>query len=187
MYVVRRELYQPLPADTILDDYVISMQVIRQGYRVIYEPLAIAHENGTPTASQEWRRRVRVSAGAAQSLLRGHCPSWTRPVELWQFVSHKLLRWLSPIFLLVLLVASVMLAGTSSFYSLSLIGQAALYLVATIATLSVWFRQTRLGGIAFYFVMSNLALAVGLVKGLLRLQPVTWAQPARPSKGTTSL
>ena len=179
MYVVRRELYRPLPADTILDDFVISMQVIRQGYRVVYEPRAIAHENGTPAASQEWRRRVRVSAGAAQSLVRGHYPPWGRPVELWQFVSHKLLRWLSPMFLLVLLVASVMLFGTSSFYRLALLGQAALYLAATIATVSVWFRQTRPGGIAFYFVMSNLALAVGLVKGLLSLQPVTWAQAER--------
>ena len=75
MYVVRRELFQPLPPDTIVDDFVISMRVIQQGKRVAFEPSAVATENATATAQQEFQRRVRLSAGAMQALKRGE---WRR-------------------------------------------------------------------------------------------------------------
>ncbi len=68
MYVLRRDLYQSVPPDTLIDDFVIAMRVIRQGWRVVYEPRAIATENGTPQATHEFRRRVRLTAGAVQAL-----------------------------------------------------------------------------------------------------------------------
>ena len=179
MYVVRKPLFRPLPPDTILDDHVVSMEVIRQGQRVVYEPRAIADENGTPAARQEWRRRVRVAAGATQSIKRGIWPPRSRPVELWQFLSHKALRWLAPLWLAVLLAANAALLGAGLFYQLTMAAQAAVYLAAVLATLSVRFRNSRIGGIPFYFVMSNAAMAVGLIKGLFDLQPVTWAQAER--------
>ncbi len=179
MYVLRKELFRPLPADTILDDFVISMQVIRQGYRVVYEPSAVAHENGTPTATQEWRRRVRVAAGAMQSVLRRQWPPVTRPVELWQYLSHKALRWMMPGFLVVLFVSNALLAPAHLFYQATLVGQCVLYFMAAGGLVSLRFRRTRIGGIAFYFVMSNVAMAVGLVKGLFNRQPVTWQQADR--------
>ena len=179
MYVIRKELFRSLPPDTILDDFVISMQVIQQGYRVVYEPSAIAHENGTPTATQEWRRRVRVAAGAMQSMLRRQWPPITRPVEMWQYISHKALRWMMPWFLVMLFVSNILLTPTHLFYQITLGGQCALYLMAAGGLVSLRFRRIRLGGITFYFVMSNVAMAVGLVKGLFNRQPVTWQQADR--------
>lgn len=179
MYVVRRKLFRPLPADTILDDFVISMQVIRQGFRVVYDPAALAVENGAPRASQEWRRRVRVSAGAAQSIRRGAWPPLRRPVELWQYLSHKLFRWTTPALLACLMVSSVVLFPTALVYQLASYLQAAVYGTALMATGSLRMRQTRLGGVTFYFVMSNVAMAVGFFKGVFNLQPVTWALAER--------
>jgi len=179
LYVVRKELFRPLPPDTILDDFVISMNVIRQGRRVVYEPAAVAHENGTPRALQEFRRRVRVSAGGVQSLKRGDFPPLTRPVELWQFVSHKLLRWVGPLLLVLLLGSNVMLWQAGWFYRTLLLGQVAFYLVAAVGTASVRFRKSRIGGIPFYFVMSHVAMAVGIVKGVANRQRVTWVQADR--------
>ena len=107
MYLLRKNLFKPLPSDTILDDFVISMRVIKQGKKVVYEPSAIATENATPFATTEFRRRKRMSAGAAQSLIRGECPQPFRPIQFWQYLSHKFLRWMVPVLLLVLLTSSL--------------------------------------------------------------------------------
>eukprot|EP00913_Durusdinium_trenchii_P010897 g10226.t1 len=123
MYVIRKELFQPLPPDTILDDFVISMRVIQQGYRVVYEPEAVATENGTPKAAQEFRRRIRVAAGAMQSMKRRQWPPLRRPIELWQYLSHKLLRWFGPVWLVLLLVSNVMLWNQGVLYKCSLVAQ----------------------------------------------------------------
>ena len=236
MYIVRRELFQPLPPDTIVDDFVVSMRVIRQGKRVVYEPTAIATENATATARQEFRRRVRLSAGAMQVLKRGEWPPLVRPVALWQFVSHKALRWLGPVWLVMLLVASgVQVSGVGCqvsgvrcqgsgeeegrgqgsgdrgqgsgeeegrsqgagvrgqrsevevaeavVYQVAFGGQVVLYLTAVAATFSLRLRATRVGGIAFYFVMSHVAMAVGSVKGLFNWQRVTWQRTERGGRG----
>ena len=179
MYVMWRELFRPLPADTILDDFVISMNVIRQGKRVVYEPAAVANENGTPRAVQEYRRRVRVSAGAVQSLRRrGYPPPW-RPVELWQFASHKLLRWMGPLLLLTLLASSAWLWQQHSFYWLMLIAQLAGYALAVMGFISLRFRQTAPGGVFFYFALSHVAMVAGQLKGVFLQQEVTWAKADR--------
>jgi len=183
MCVVRKELFRPPPPDTILDDFVVSMDVIAQGYRVVYEPSAIAHEGGTPGARQEWRRRVRIAAGAVQSLKRRQWPPMNRPVEFWQYVSHKGLRWMSPLLLLLLLLTNILLAGQTAFYAVALCVQTAGYLTAVLGAASVRFRRTRIGGVLFYFVMSNVAMTVGIVKGLFDLQPVTWMRTDRTGVG----
>lgn len=184
MYMVRKELFQPLPPDTILDDFVTTMRIVRQGRRVVYEPGAIATENGTPTARQEFRRRVRVTAGAVQALRRGEVPSVDQSMESCQFVLHKLLRWLGPVWLAILFVTSGLLWDRGAVYQAAAGGQAVFYLLAGLASLSLRVRSTRPGGIAFYFVMSHAAMAVGLVKGLLNLQRVTWDRTERRTSQT---
>lgn len=179
MYLVRKRLVPPLPPDTILDDFVVSMRVIRHGYRVVYEPTAVAHEGATTQAAQEFRRRVRLMAGAVQSWKRGDWPRWTQPIETWQYVSHKLLRWLGPLWLSLLFVASACLWSAHGWYRLSLYAQAAVYTAALAATASRSFRRMPLGGVPFFFVMSQVAMAVGLGRGLLNRQQVTWTKADR--------
>ena len=97
MYLMKRELFQPVPSDTILDDFTISMRVIQQGFRIQYEPSAIADENGTPSSTIEFDRRKRVSRGAVQSISRGIYPSiFGQPIECFQWLFHKFFRWLNP-------------------------------------------------------------------------------------------
>jgi cellulose synthase/poly-beta-1,6-N-acetylglucosamine synthase-like glycosyltransferase len=179
MYVVRRELFLPLRDDTILDDFVTSMRVIKQGKRIVYDPEAIATENGTPLARQEFRRRIRVTAGAVQAFKRGEFPRIGQPIELWQFTSHKFLRWGGPIWLLAIAVSSVGLVGAGPIYQSALIAQSVLYAAAVWATVNMGFRRTQLGGAIFYFVMSHVAMAIGLVKGLFNLQKGTWKRTDR--------
>jgi len=186
MYVIRRELFEELRPDTILDDFVTTMNVIRQRKRIVYEPAAIATENGTPTAKMEFTRRVRVSGGAMQVLKRCGWPPLTRPIELWQFLSHKLLRWIEPVVLILLFTANAALWNEGIFFQVMFLGQALFYLLGAAATLILPLRETRIGGVIFYFVMSHVAMGMGIVKGLLNLQPVTWARTERSSISKTT-
>lgn len=179
LYVLRRELYQKLPADTILDDFVTSMNVIRARHTVVYEPRAIAYEDGLALARQEFLRRVRVSAGAAQAVKRGDFPAPWRFVPFWQFVSHKLLRWMGPVWLAALFVSSAALSPDGALFRAALSGQLLFYAVALAGALSLRFRKTWLGGMAFYFAMSHLAMVIGTVKGALNLQRAAWARTQR--------
>ncbi|HKQ29731.1 MAG TPA: glycosyltransferase family 2 protein, partial [Burkholderiales bacterium] len=65
IYALRRELFEPIPAETILDDVLIPMQIVRRGYRVIFEPGALAHDR-TAAAETEFTRKVRTIAGNFQ-------------------------------------------------------------------------------------------------------------------------
>ncbi len=179
MYVVRKSLYKLLPPDTILDDFVIAMQVLRQGYRVVYEPKAIATENGTPLARQEFRRRVRITAGAAQSFLRGAWPSWRRPVECWQYVSHKAARWLTPVWLIAIGVASVSLARDYQEFRALLAGELLAVCVGVLAAVVPASRRIWPVAVIFYFAMSQVAMLLGFWKGLCGQQGVAWTPTAR--------
>ena len=97
MYVIRRELFCKLPTDTVLDDFSISMHVLRSGKRLLYESTAIADENSTEFAMDEFLRRVRIGVGATQVICRGLMPRWSQPCRLILFASHKLcLLYTSP-------------------------------------------------------------------------------------------
>ena len=111
IYAVRRDLFwRDLPANTIIDDFVIGMKVREQGRRFVYEPAARASEDLPATVKDEWRRRVRIGAGAFQALaLCRRCLSPGFGRFAWAFWSHKVLRWFTPHLLLLLSVVSFML------------------------------------------------------------------------------
>lgn len=179
MYVLRQELYRPLRPDTVLDDFTTTMNVVRQGKKVIYEPAAVANENGTPSWRQEFRRRIRTTIGAVQSVRRGYLPRIRQPLVLWQYASHKLLRWLGPVWLVGLAVSSIALWPSGWVVKSVVIGQATCYLLALGATFLRSVRETSLGGIPFYFAMSHVAMSVGLVKSLFQTTKGTWERTDR--------
>lgn len=111
LYAMRRELFQPLPEGTVLDDVLIPMRVIAAGQRVVFEPAALAWDRVTQAPVEERRRKIRTLAGNCQLiqlapwlLLPWRNPAWFR------FVSHKLLRLLGPWLLLMLALTSACLA-----------------------------------------------------------------------------
>jgi len=108
IYAVRRKLFwSEIPDNAIIDDFVVGMKVREQGVRMIFEPGAVAEED-LPDPAHEWTRRVRIGAGAYQAL--GWCRRCLLPrygVFAWCFLSHKVLRWLTPH---MLLLAAVLLA-----------------------------------------------------------------------------
>jgi biofilm PGA synthesis N-glycosyltransferase PgaC len=127
IYAIRRQLFEPLPPDTVLDDVLIPMRIARAGRRTLFEPAARAYDRAAASAGEEFTRKVRTIAGNFQ-LFAGN--AWLldpRRNRLWfQTVSHKGLRLLIPLLLAAALVANTRLAGTPG-YLLALAGQAAFY------------------------------------------------------------
>jgi cellulose synthase/poly-beta-1,6-N-acetylglucosamine synthase-like glycosyltransferase len=131
IYAMRRRLWQPLPADTILDDVLAPMRAVLAGYRIVLNNRARAFDRTAPDAEAEARRKVRTLAGNYQILRlepRLLLP-WHNPVWL-QYVSHKLGRLFVPYALLLLIASSMALAERSIVYAAALFGQCVFYLLA---------------------------------------------------------
>jgi cellulose synthase/poly-beta-1,6-N-acetylglucosamine synthase-like glycosyltransferase len=146
IYALRRSLYTPLPADTILDDVLTPMRVVLQGYRVVLAERAIAFDRAAADADAENRRKVRTLAGNVQILRQEPrlLIPFVNPVWL-QYVSHKLGRLIVPYALLGLFTANLALAALHPFYTLTLAGQCALLLLGGYGA---WLDATARGRLA---------------------------------------
>jgi len=180
----RTDLFAPLEADTILDDFVQSMRIVAAGYRVVYEPRAYALESPSFSLAEEMKRKVRISAGGwqAMSRLTGLLRPWPRPVLTLLYVSHRVLRWsLTPALLALLLPLNAALAlRYGGLYAALLAGQAAFYGAAALG----WWRAARgrTAGpllVPLYFTMMNLAVFQGAVRFWRRGQPAAWDKARR--------
>jgi cellulose synthase/poly-beta-1,6-N-acetylglucosamine synthase-like glycosyltransferase len=181
IYAVRKHLFPPLPAGTVVDDFVAALRVLQSGYEVRYEPEAVAHEEAAPGHSDEYRRRVRIAAGCFRAL--SHFRDLLAPrhgfmaFALW---SHKVLRWLVPQALLVALLTNVILAPRSNLYGFLLLVQCAAYALAALGLLGTSPRHLRkLTDPAAHFVEMNAALLVGFFRFSRGTQGQTWAPTER--------
>jgi biofilm PGA synthesis N-glycosyltransferase PgaC len=177
MYALRRELFVGCPADSIVEDFVIPMTVIRQGRRVVFEAAAVAWERGSTSIREEFRRKVRIAAGAAQSVVRGYGWPGRAPARFWfVFLSHKLLRWLSPLTGITALAFALMSLERAASQAV-VIGLAVAVLLAAVQ-FCTRFNHPVLSA-SFYFLFGQVATACGLVKGLAGRQTVLWAKANR--------
>jgi biofilm PGA synthesis N-glycosyltransferase PgaC len=131
IYAMRRSLWQPLPADTLLDDVLAPMRLVLAGHRVVFEERARAYDRTSADAPTEARRKVRTLAGNYQILSQE--PKLLIPLvnPVWlQYMSHKVGRLLVPWALVCAFVTSVALAPTHWFFTLVLFAQTAFYLLA---------------------------------------------------------
>ena len=180
VFAVRRDLYRP-PASAIVEDFQVPMDIRFAGHRVVYDPEALANEEAAPTHADEFRRKVRIGTGAFQTLIGS--PRFLNPLKglpAFAYLSHKVLRWLAPLLLLVVLVCNGMLVTTAPLYAALLAGQVAFYLLAGFG----WLRVRRglpagLAGAAFYFTSMNLALLLGLIRLFGGHRQAVWASTPR--------
>lgn len=181
MYALRRCAYRPVPPHVIVDDFVISMNVACSGSRVIYDSAAIAIERGTLSSSEEFGRKVRIVAGGLQALMTGQgVPSVTRPVLLWCYVSHKVLRWLMPLVLLSAFAGAAAVAPEDARYLAALLVQMGFYGIAALRWAGVaGFRRGIGAAVPYYFCLVNGAALAGLWRAAWRTQAVTWQRVAR--------
>ena len=177
MYAFRGHLFRSYPNDTIIEDLVLPLAFVNQGYRVVFAPAALGWERGPASLAEEFRRKVRIAAGSVQALARRNGIPRQAPLRFWFiWFSHKLMRWLSPVFALLAL-------GLAGLTLHTLPGQciaaSACILVLAAAFRAVTRLNVSLVNIPFYFVFNQLALAVGLWRGLAGRQSVLWSKANR--------
>jgi cellulose synthase/poly-beta-1,6-N-acetylglucosamine synthase-like glycosyltransferase len=181
IYAIRREVFTPIPNDTFVDDLMIPLQArLRTGCAIVYDSEAIAHEETAPDFGSEFRRRSRIGAGGFQSMRI----LWKllNPAQGWiafTFLSHKILRWLGPFCLILVMMSNLflldwplyrlMLVGQIGFYALSMLG------VYVPPQLKI-FKPLRLFTM---FTSMNMALMMGFWRWLLGRQQAAWHRTAR--------
>jgi len=181
----RTDLYEVLPEDTILDDFMQSMLIAAKGYKIVYEPEAYAVETGSASIKEEMKRKIRISAGGWQSIQR----LWNKitpakdPSLYFQYISHRVLRWtVTPFLLILLFLLNIFLWEVHWIYQALMIGQLVFYLAA-VAGYLLENRSIRLKlfFVPFYFCMMNYAVILGLIRFLNNSQQGMWEKAARKS------
>lgn len=177
LFAIRRELYQPMDSDLLIEDFVLTMQLVARGWRVVYEPGAATWEDASPSLQGEWRRRVRMAAGGFQAV--GRLKNMLNPLRglaAIQYISHKVLRWLAPFFMMVAFAANLGLVHLP-FYRFVMVAQVAFYLAALLGygLLCLGMRWWPVQ-VPFYFCFANATSLAGFVRYVTRSQPVTWAK-----------
>lgn len=165
---IRTRLYEPMPENALLDDFVMSMRMVDRGYRIAYTSDAYAMEYGSANLEEESKRKRRIAAGGLQSCwwLRGMMNPFRRFVVAFQFVSHRVLRWsITPIALMLLIPLNVLLvmmkAGT--IYNVIWILQILFYLAAFFGwLLDNHGRKNKLLYVCYYFLFMNFNVFRGM-------------------------
>ena len=175
IYSVRREAYTPLPAD-IISDLVEPLKVLEKGYRIVFEPEAIAFEETTEKTKEEFHMRVRVITRGMRGLLymKALFNPFRHGFVAFQLFSHKVLRWFIPVFLTVALVSNLFLVGVP-FYNVTLALQLAFYALALLGFVTekrnILVKPLT---IPLYFVTVNLAAVVAMYRIWKGHKAVIW-------------
>lgn len=187
LFSVRRDLYKPVSKNAILDDFMISMQIAAQGYRIIYEPDAYALEDASENITEELKRKVRIAAGGMQSVvwLKSMFNIFRYGVLSFQYISHRVLRWtITPLLLILSFVLNLLIVVQSAepLYVLLLVGQIGFYTLAIVGFI-LEKRQIRIKAlfIPYYFCIMNYAVLAGLKRYFSNQQSAAWEKAKRKS------
>ncbi len=182
VYAIRRDVFRPLPQDTILDDVVLPMQIALQGRRIAFEPAARAWDPQPFSEVAERVRKRRTMAGNFQMLCR--YPDWMLPWRnrlWWALLSHKYLRLGGPAMLLGCLAGSALLVGTWVGTAL-LVAQAALYATA-LAGLYTPLRSSWVVSVPAGFLFRNVEVVEGLLHYVRGGHRSGWERAGRAGEG----
>ncbi len=183
LFAIRTELFNEVEPDTLLDDFIISLRVAMAGYKIAYNPEAYAIESPSANVKEELKRKIRISAGGIQSVIRLSplLNIFKYGLLSFQYISHRVLRWtLTPLLLPVIFFINIALLSKGMFYNITMILQALFYTMALIG----WYFQYRhinfkLLFVPYYFTMMNYAVYRGFFRYLAKSQSVNWERAKR--------
>jgi Glycosyltransferases, probably involved in cell wall biogenesis len=175
LYAIRRELYEELPKNTSVDDFLESMLIVIKGYKIAYEPEAFSLESSGESSGKEFNRKVRIAAGNFYNLK--YLTSFLKfNLRSFMFISHKLLRWISPFVLIFLTLLLVVLSIHSKPYQCLLLILLFTYLIGLMGVLFEkisLFRPKHFNFIG-YFYLTVLSQLIGFIKFMDGSQKAIW-------------
>lgn len=184
LFSIRTELFENIPADTLIEDFYLTMTVLRKGYRIGYASDAYAIEGASASVGEELKRKIRIAAGGLQASwrLRDLLNPFHYGIFSWQFFSHKILRWtLAPLALpLVFLLNVFLYFSPGGVYTLLLVLQILFYLLALLGWVFAK-KQIKVKAffVPYYFCLMNYSVFLGLVRLWKGQQSVLWEKSER--------
>lgn len=184
LFAIRTELFEAPAANTILDDFLISLAVIPHGFKIAYTKNAYALEYGSMSIQEEMKRKIRICTGGIQAIVktRSLLNPIKYPVFSFQYLSHRCLRWtITPLALFFLIPINIYLAYNeqNSYFFLGLLHGLFYFLAALGFLLKTKKLQNKFLFIPFYFLMMNFSALVGMKRYLLNEQSVLWEKSQR--------
>jgi cellulose synthase/poly-beta-1,6-N-acetylglucosamine synthase-like glycosyltransferase len=188
LFAIRTKLYRHVEKDTLLDDFMVSLRVAQEGYTIQYDPEAYAIETASANVKEELKRKIRISAGGIQSIvrLRSLLNIFKYGTLSFQYISHRVLRWsLTPLCLVLLIPVLSIIAVNDGLLSFSLYAILFwLQLLFYAAAFLGWFlenRKTRVKilFIPYYFFIMNLSVVLGFFRYMKNTQSVNWERSKR--------
>jgi len=179
-FMMRSQLYFPVPKNFLVDDFFLAMKVLQRGYKVINELSAKCFESVSHEISEEFKRKKRISTGNFQNL--NHFKGLLNPFKQLGFAlwSHKVLRWLGPFFIIIMLVSTWVISSSSTFFIAS-----SILLTVVVFGIPLMDKLLSVVGINIsilrnirYFFAMNLALLIGFFKYLKGVKSSVW-QPTK--------
>lgn len=183
LFAIRSKLYETVESDTLVEDFVMTMDIAAKGYKVVYEPDAYAIEGPSDNITEELKRKKRISAGGWQAMFR--LKKLLNPFKYgrlsFQYISHRVLRLtIAPFSLPLIFIINLYLYSHSSLYTIIFLIQVLFYSSAGIGWLLMQ-RNFKLKFlfVPFYFCFMNYSVFAGLISLLKGEQTVVWEKAKR--------
>lgn len=177
IYLFRRDLFEPLPVNTINDDFSISMHIYEKGYAAVYAEDAVAEEQLVTSDVDEFRRHVRDAAGHFRALT--YLRALLNPMRgkrFFFYTSHRVLRWLVPFFLLAAFVSNTMLLGHPLYRGLLIVQCLGYGVVVAVHIFRIRWKPLY---VPYYFILVNAAIIFGFFKNMFGMQKAVWESTRR--------
>jgi poly-beta-1,6-N-acetyl-D-glucosamine synthase len=184
LFAFRREAYEHVPLDTIVEDFYLTMRIAQKGWRVQYAPDAYAVESSSASVQEELKRKIRISAGGLQAVWRllPLLNVFRYGVITFQYVSHRVLRWtLAPLFLPILLLTNIYLAYCGQTLYQIILGLQLCFYGAALAGWLLERRKMKIKAffVPYYFCVMNYAQYAGFRRIIRGQQSVLWERAKR--------
>lgn len=170
LFAIQTRLFEQMPSDTLLDDFILSLRIAAKGYKIAYCKKAYATETASLNMKEEEKRKIRIAAGGLQSVwrLKGLFNIFRYGMLSFQYISHRVLRWtLTPLMLFLLLPVNLILALSGNPFYIGTLTLQLLFYVAAYAGYRMGQRNLRnkLLFIPYYFIFMN----VNVIRGFFYL------------------
>jgi len=173
---VRKNLWKDLtPIDDC--DFTTPLDVILQGYKVVYAPDAIAYDIPPSSIKGELKVRIRqTSKNLIGTLRRWAWRGWIKhPFVSWGLLSHKILRWFTPSYMIGAFISNLFILDKGIFYQLTFAGQVIFYVIAVIGMVGEFLKiRIRIVSTIFSFCVANIGMGIGVIKGLIGRAPAAY-------------
>ena len=187
LFAVRTELFEKVEPDTLLDDFIISLRIVKKGYTIQYDPEAYAIETASADVKEELKRKIRIAAGGIQSIVRlkDLLNPFKYGIFTFQYISHKVLRWVvvpfsMPIILITNFLIVYNIGCGKNIYGALLASQILFYLLVFVGWILKSLKiKVKILFLPYYIYVMNYAVWRGLGRYLKGQQSVNWERAKR--------